>query len=274
MKKIISTVLAACMLFSITACNNASSNRETILTGDTMDTVNPDISEPNQSIPSDAMITESETETETSVTVGYNNTYKINGVSENGVKELGQKIDSLVIKQMEYTGDYHETDRKYGDHDGKAAFLIEPMTNDEMLGFFWAADLDEEFMGKCFMDCLHMNISHVMESEDWLYGIMLHELQHCILYGYVHGETDAWINELMAQAVTMQVYGQDNEVVRFYAKQLAGRSDMYDSNLISPFAYGESAQAPGARPHRYLQGEMERWWTSASSTSPGCSTGH
>ena len=38
--------------------------------------------------------------------------------------------------------------------------------------------------------------------------------------------------------------------------------------------HGESAQAPGARPHRYLQGEMERWWMSASSTSPGCSKGH
>ena len=38
--------------------------------------------------------------------------------------------------------------------------------------------------------------------------------------------------------------------------------------------HGESAQALGVRPHRYLQGEMERWWTSASSTSPGCSTGH
>lgn len=38
--------------------------------------------------------------------------------------------------------------------------------------------------------------------------------------------------------------------------------------------HGESTQAPGACPHRYLQGEMERWWTSASSTSPGCSTGH
>ena len=45
---------------------------------------------------------------------------------------------------------------------------------------------------------------------------------------------------------------------------------------------GESAEAPGAqgpvpreaRPHRYLQGEMERWWTSASSTSSGCGTGH
>lgn len=27
-------------------------------------------------------------------------------------------------------------------------------------------------------------------------------------------------------------------------------------------------------PHRYRQGEMERWWMSASSTSSGCSTGH
>lgn len=26
-------------------------------------------------------------------------------------------------------------------------------------------------------------------------------------------------------------------------------------------------------PHRYLQGEMERWWMSASNTSLGCSTG-
>jgi hypothetical protein len=27
-------------------------------------------------------------------------------------------------------------------------------------------------------------------------------------------------------------------------------------------------------PHRYLQGEMERWWVSASNTSSGRSMGH
>ena len=102
MKKIISTVLAACMLFSITACNNASSNRETILTGDTMDTVNPDISEPNQSIPSDAMITESETETETSVTVGYNNTYKINGVSYTISRPIEEFVYTLPGSDMKF----------------------------------------------------------------------------------------------------------------------------------------------------------------------------
>ena len=83
MKKIISTVLVAGMLLSVTACNDASSNRETITTGETMDTVNPDVSMPEQSIPSDAMIpeTETETESETSEEVKYNNTYTINGCS-------------------------------------------------------------------------------------------------------------------------------------------------------------------------------------------------
>lgn len=79
MKKILSTILVICMIISITACNSSSAdNRESAVTNETQNTVNPDISEPNQSIPSDAMITE--TETESTAPVKNGNTYTINGV--------------------------------------------------------------------------------------------------------------------------------------------------------------------------------------------------
>ncbi|MBP5633871.1 hypothetical protein J6X13_02965 [Candidatus Saccharibacteria bacterium] len=76
-------VLALIMSVLLTACDgtsgsNVSNDRETTFTGETQNTVNPEVSEPNQSIPSDAMITETETESTASVKNG--NTYTINGV--------------------------------------------------------------------------------------------------------------------------------------------------------------------------------------------------
>lgn len=76
-------VLALIMSVLLTACDgtsgsNVSNDRETTFTGETQNTVNPDVSEPNQSIPSDAMITE--TETESTAPVKNGNTYTINGV--------------------------------------------------------------------------------------------------------------------------------------------------------------------------------------------------
>ena len=63
MKRIISAILVTCMILAVTACNsNGVDDRETTFTGETLNTVNPDVSQPQQSIPSDAMITETETE--------------------------------------------------------------------------------------------------------------------------------------------------------------------------------------------------------------------
>lgn len=94
----------------LTACNgtsgssNVSDDRETTFTGETQNTVNPDVSEPNQSIPSDAMITE--TETESTAPVKNGNTYTINGVEF-----------TISVRIEDYLYDLPGSDAKYIDLD-------------------------------------------------------------------------------------------------------------------------------------------------------------
>ena len=103
-KRIVVALLVGCMLLSFTACNSGSDNRETTFNKETLDTVNPDLSQPEQSIPSDAMITE--TETEVTEPVKNGNTYTINGV---------QFTISVCIE--DYLYDLPGSDAKYIDLD-------------------------------------------------------------------------------------------------------------------------------------------------------------
>ena len=103
-------VVLAIMSVLLTACtetkeSSISNDRETTFTGETQNTVNPDISEPNQSIPSDAMITE--TETETTVPTKNGNTYTINGVEY-----------TISVSIEDYLYDLPGSDFKYIDLDG------------------------------------------------------------------------------------------------------------------------------------------------------------
>ena len=63
----------------LTACKTGNDNRESGVSGETINTVNPDVSEPNQSIASDALITETTTAPTTSEKKN-GATYTINGV--------------------------------------------------------------------------------------------------------------------------------------------------------------------------------------------------
>ena len=74
-KKIISTILAACFIFAATACNNETPSG-VVNSESTINTVNPDVTEPNQSIANGALITE----TTTAQTSKNGSTYTINGV--------------------------------------------------------------------------------------------------------------------------------------------------------------------------------------------------
>ena len=82
--RIMSSVVVFAMSMSLlTACNesketSAIDNRMSTATGETQDTVNPSASEPNQSIASDALITETTTESTQETRDGY--VYTINGV--------------------------------------------------------------------------------------------------------------------------------------------------------------------------------------------------
>ncbi|WP_185752527.1 hypothetical protein [Butyrivibrio sp. AE2032] len=103
--KIVSVLLACCVLLSFTGCNKPSSNdRETTFAGETMNTVNPDVSQPQQSIPSDAMITE--TETENTAPAKNGNTYTINGVEF-----------TISVRIEDYLYDLPGSDAKYIDLD-------------------------------------------------------------------------------------------------------------------------------------------------------------
>ena len=84
MKNVISGKMIAMMLVLalvsglLTACKTGNDNRESGVSGETINTVNPDVSEPNQSIASDALITETTTAPTSSPKNGA--TYTINGV--------------------------------------------------------------------------------------------------------------------------------------------------------------------------------------------------
>ncbi len=174
-------------------------------------------------------------------------------VDYDDVQEIGPKFDIYIKKESEYTGDYHVTDREYGDNDGKAAFLFEPI--DQILydpedpegyttyGYFWNTDLDEYCAGKHTMDCLHLNYYSCFKSEDHLYTTVLHEMQHYILEGYSSGISDLWIDEWLAQGVSMQVYGQDSEDVKEYVSLLPIDRGFRFESLLGSYAFGEEQTA-------------------------------
>ena len=123
-------VVLAIMSVLLTACtetkeSNISNDRETTFTGETQNTVNPDISEPNQSIPSDAMITE--TETESTAPVKNGNTYTINGVEF-----------TISVRIEDYLYDLPGSDAKFIDLD---KFM-------EAYGFKYTSDSTSAF-GRC-----------------------------------------------------------------------------------------------------------------------------
>ncbi len=163
------------------------------------------------------------------------------GLSRNDIEERGKELDTYIIKEKEYSGDYLITDKKYGDNDKKAAFFFEPFGAMEFMGYFWENDLDEHSAGKSTIDCLHLNTESALQNDDILYTTLLHELQHCILYGYVQNDSDDWINEWMAQGVSMQVYGQTSLDIKDYATSIVKELNMKDGYLITPYAYGTAA---------------------------------
>ncbi|MCR4891304.1 MAG: hypothetical protein K5989_03855 [Lachnospiraceae bacterium] len=164
-------------------------------------------------------------------------------------QELGKLFDEYIVKEKEYTGDYLVTDSRFGDNDGKAAFLFEPMkadgVDDTNLGYFWGIDLFEQYAGNHTMDGLHLNEDmRNNTTNDQLLTTMLHELQHCIVYGYNTGRMDTWINEWFAQGVSMQVYGQVNDDTEDYCKHLSS-NNIKNNNLIFPYAYGMNSSCNG-----------------------------
>lgn len=63
--------------------SSVSDNRETTATGETMSGVNPDVSEPNQSIASDALVTDPTSESTTETTAQNGNSYTLYGKTFN-----------------------------------------------------------------------------------------------------------------------------------------------------------------------------------------------
>lgn len=77
LKAVALLVVVTVMSGLLAGCKEPADNRETTKSGETINTVNPDISEPNQSIASDPLITE--TTTETTEAPNSSNTYNLRG---------------------------------------------------------------------------------------------------------------------------------------------------------------------------------------------------
>ena len=165
-------------------------------------------------------------------------------VSADRAEDIGKMFDYLINLEKEYTGDYLITDEKYGDKDKRSAFFVEPMSND-VLGYFDQRDFDEDVAGaNGRIDCLHINYeTDPVKKTDAFFTTMLHELQHYIVFGYVENNVDAAIDELMAQVVSMQVYGELSEDVESYTDALmdnVGMTDDYgDEGILHPYMLGE-----------------------------------
>ena len=100
MKKLLSTILAVSLIITATACSTSGAdNRETVDNRETKSTVNPDISEPNQSIASGALITETTT-APTSKKDGA--TYVINGVEFTISKAIEDYLYTLPGSNSKY----------------------------------------------------------------------------------------------------------------------------------------------------------------------------
>ena len=100
MKKLLSAILAVSLIITATACNSSGAdNRETVDNRETKSTVNPDISEPNQSIASGALITETTT-APTSKKDGA--TYVINGVEFTISKAIEDYLYTLPGSNSKY----------------------------------------------------------------------------------------------------------------------------------------------------------------------------
>ena len=100
MKKLLSTILAVSLIITATACSTSGAdNRETVDNRETKSTVNPDISEPNQSIASGALITETTT-APTSKKDGA--TYVINGVEFTISKAIEDYLYTLPGSDSKY----------------------------------------------------------------------------------------------------------------------------------------------------------------------------
>ena len=165
-------------------------------------------------------------------------------VSGQDVDYLGEQIDKYLKIEKEYTGDYLITDKMYGDNDGKAAFLLEELIEED-LGYFYSSDLSKKYAGNGKMDCLHLNITEVnpLHKPDVFFTTILHEMQHYIIRGYNNGECDSWINELMAQEVSRLSYSPESEDVKFYTRGMADSfmKDYYrEDGVIHTYAYGSS----------------------------------
>ena len=102
MKKLLSTILAVSLIITATACStNGADNRETVDNKETKSTVNPDISEPNESIASGALIPDQTTETTESAT-SNSNTYTVRGKDFTLSVHLEDYIYKLAGADCEY----------------------------------------------------------------------------------------------------------------------------------------------------------------------------
>lgn len=127
-RRIVSCIVVMALLSGLlTACDgnggesSGADNRMTTATGETQNTVNPSASEPNQSIASDALITETTTESTTETRDGY--VYTINGIEYTISHPIEDYVYTLPGSEYNYIhldeflgeyGMYNSSDREKG----------------------------------------------------------------------------------------------------------------------------------------------------------------
>lgn len=187
-RKIISSFLASCMILTLAACNNGGNNRETTFSGETKNTVNPDLSQPEQSIASGAMIPETTTSETTEVKNG--GTYTINGVeftishpiedylytlpgSDSKYIDLDKFMEAYGLKRTDgkkskELGHVYEKSGAIGVAFNNSEFSL---YNNDNLGICGLSTISYSGSSKSRFSCVWLSNDYPTDLEEGVYGV-------------------------------------------------------------------------------------------------------
>lgn len=173
----------------------------------------------------------------------------------NYTNSLRDEYESMYMNTVNAFGDMYYADY-YGDQDGKTAFICYDLEGDGasgagsyLGGYFYGADLNANYSNKTGnnMDCLHIDSYQGMNRQGYtlttknIYGTMMHELQHMIMWSqlaksainsgnYYLSLTDnidtvpVWLNEGYSEAATHLCYGYNSgRISNFNSNVYGGR---------------------------------------------------
>lgn len=225
--RMFSSILAISLLVSATACSNSKDNRETAIeAGDTMSTVNPDVSEPNQSIPYDAMITETETEASTAEVLPIVKTVKRYYLGDlSNVKEYD--IEGKLIQETVYDVEDGHIKCYYDYGYDKAGNLITITKRFEDGEQYVSEEYEYDASGNMLLDTIYYGQDKKKAYFVYEYDDSGHMIKDTQCAG--SGTVELWHE---------YIYDSEGFLIKDYTKNTVGGED--DDSCWSEYAYNSA----------------------------------